>query len=576
MLEISVGDLRPLRARSEETKDDPRFVPRTDWNKAIPLAKCLAPLAADGAALGAPEADRIAKELGVSVRTVRRGFLRFKLNRRASDLLPRRCGRRPGLRRCTPQMEAIVSDNIQKHYLTREQPTINHLMDQINAVCREKHLKPPARSTVTRRIDAIAAFERARRRQGSRAAKQAYEPRPGSLIAERPLQIVQIDHTRCDYVLVTDDAQRQPLGRPWLTVAIDVKTRCLLGIHVAFDAPSATAVALCLEQAILPKEDGLKKLNIDAKWEMYGKPEILLLDNGPDFHSEALRRGCEDYGITLQYRPVKQPQYGGHIERLIGTLMQRVHLLPGTTFSNPKARGDYNSSARAIFTLSEFRGWLIEQITLWYHVRGHAGLGGIAPTQAWLAGWTADGKVRVPPIVASPMELRAAFLPVVWRAVKRTGIEWARNRYWHEALEPLIGCREKQCVRYDPRDVRQVQVRGPDGTWLEVPAVSEDVLGISLWEHQWRGKERRKLADSEVLQSARDEGVRRHNAAVEDATHRTRAARRKKGIVEQRRADGVAETPSPQKPAQSPPSWLDGPRVKPTVEVWQSTKRGAS
>lgn len=43
------------------------------------------------------------------------------------------------------------------------------------------------------------------------------------------------------------------------------------------------------------------------------------------FRSEALRRGCEQYGIAIDYRPVRTPHYGGHIERLIGTMMGKVH-----------------------------------------------------------------------------------------------------------------------------------------------------------------------------------------------------------------------------------------------------------
>jgi len=35
------------------------------------------------------------------------------------------------------------------------------------------------------------------------------------------------------------------------------------------------------------------------------------------------------------------------IERLIGTLMGRVHLLPGTTTSNVADRGDYDSAKSA-------------------------------------------------------------------------------------------------------------------------------------------------------------------------------------------------------------------------------------
>jgi putative transposase len=68
---------------------------------------------------------------------------------------------------------------------------------------------------------------------------------------------------------------------------------------------------------------------------MSGLPHMIHVDNAKEFHSEALVRGCQEYGIIIDHRLRRQPQLGGHIERLIGTMMGAVHLLPGTTFSNP-------------------------------------------------------------------------------------------------------------------------------------------------------------------------------------------------------------------------------------------------
>ena len=44
-----------------------------------------------------------------------------------------------------------------------------------------------------------------------------------------------------------------------------------------------------------------------------------------EFKSEALRRGCDQHGIELAYRPPGRPHYGGIVERLIGTTMKQVH-----------------------------------------------------------------------------------------------------------------------------------------------------------------------------------------------------------------------------------------------------------
>jgi putative transposase len=42
-----------------------------------------------------------------------------------------------------------------------------------------------------------------------------------------------------------------------------------------------------------------------------------------------MERGCREQVISLKFRLPLRPHFGGHIERLIGTLMGGVHLLPG-------------------------------------------------------------------------------------------------------------------------------------------------------------------------------------------------------------------------------------------------------
>lgn len=62
---------------------------------------------------------------------------------------------------------------------------------------------------------------------------------------------------------------------------------------------------------------------------MAGIPESIHADNAKECESEALVRGTQEYGMELIHRPVARPSYRGHIERLIGTMMGAVHLLPG-------------------------------------------------------------------------------------------------------------------------------------------------------------------------------------------------------------------------------------------------------
>jgi hypothetical protein len=68
-----------------------------------------------------------------------------------------------------------------------------------------------------------------------------------------------------------------------------------------------------------------------------------------------------------RYRPPGQPHFGGIVERLIGTMMQMVHELPGTTFSSTADRGSYDSSTRAVMTLGELRRWLALAVACYAH-----------------------------------------------------------------------------------------------------------------------------------------------------------------------------------------------------------------
>ena len=52
---------------------------------------------------------------------------------------------------------------------------------------------------------------------------------------------MQIVHTLVD-VIVVDRASRQPLQRPWLTLAIDVASRMVAGFYLTLEPPSITSV----------------------------------------------------------------------------------------------------------------------------------------------------------------------------------------------------------------------------------------------------------------------------------------------------------------------------------------------
>lgn len=264
-----------------------------------------------------------ARELGCGPTRVYALLRQYLVDPRLTSLLPQRRGRPIGTTSLDAAVEAVIEAAIDDVYLTRQRVRFVELTAEVKRRCVAGGLTPPSRKAITARLRARKAGDVLAKREGRKAARDRYAPVKGSLSSDYPLALVQIDHTLVD-VIVVDSETRAPIQRPWLTVAIDVNSRCIAGIHLSLEPPSATSVALCLTHAVLPKTNWLAEQGIDGEWPVRGIPERLHLDNAKEFRSEALKRGCEQYGIAIDYRPVRTPHYGGHIERLIGTMMGKV------------------------------------------------------------------------------------------------------------------------------------------------------------------------------------------------------------------------------------------------------------
>ena len=144
-------------------------------------------------------------------------------------------------------------------------------------------------------------------------------------------------------------------------------------------------------------------------------------------------RGAQEYGIELSYRPPEQPHYGGHIERLIGTAMGAVHLLPGTTFANVQEKGSYDSAGEAVMTMTELERWLAMEILGRYHLSVHSALR-VPPLTAWQDGMRARGTTRQ---LKDAKEFFYNFLPAKQRLIRRDGIRLFNIHYWSNCAQSL-------------------------------------------------------------------------------------------------------------------------------------------
>ncbi|HEY0974651.1 MAG TPA: Mu transposase C-terminal domain-containing protein [Solimonas sp.] len=444
--------------------------------------------------------------------------------------------------RLDPRVEGILRDVIYGEGLTLQRHRPARLFREVHRRCKALGVKTPHINTVRNRMEAIPLALSEKRRRGDKAGS-AYDPLPGIYSeAKWPLQVVQIDHTPLDVIIVDDDT-RKPIGRAFLTVAIDVYSRVVVGHFISLDHPGDHSVGLCLVDAILPKERKLAKYKISTRCPVYGKPSVVHADNAGEFRGDMLKRAAENRVIDLQWRPVKKPHYGAHIERLCGTLNHALKQVPGATFSNPAERGAYDAEQHAAMTFDEVSEWIAVRVYSIYHVAVHSGIG-TTPMHRYEQGFLGDGDKPgrgMPPRVVDERRLRIEFLPYELRTVQNYGIEIDKVTYYADTLRPWINAqdpdepskRRKFFVYRDPRDISVVFFYDPEmREYYDIPYADSKRKAISLWDlraaRKYLAEANAGEIDEEALFAAHDRLLEIERSAVEKTKKVRRDHQRRK------------------------------------------------
>ena len=537
------------------------------WSVAARQAEVIGKLARAPRA-GVEAADAAAAELGVSRRQVYVLLRRWRQGDGVvSDLLSGTSSGGRGRSRLPSEVEALLREVVRSRYLSRQRRSVSAVYREVAQLCRVRGLPVPARNTLVRRIEMLDPLAVASARQGADAARPLRSAGGQPPEIEGLLEQVQMDHTVVDLEVV-DEQYRRPIGRPYVTAAIDVASRGVAGLVVTLEAPSALSVGLCLAHMVTDKRAWLERLGIEADaraaWPMSGKPREIYVDNAAEFKSEALRRGCDQHGIKLSYRPEGMPHFGGIIERLIGTMMQMVHELPGTTFSSPAQRGDYDSQATAALTLAELNKWLALAVAS-YHGQVHGTLSQ-TPSARWEQGAAEGGR---PATVVSETAFLIDFLPVIRRTLTRTGFLVDHVQYYSDALKPWIARRErleKFVLRRDPRDISRIWALDPDGdSYVQVPYRTLSRPPVSAWEQRAAIARLRELGRDQVDENSLFAMVEQMRQITDSAAAKTRRARRE---TERRPVVPARQARPPATPPASDASQAAAARPFEVIEQW--------
>lgn len=433
------------------------------------------------------------------------------------------------------ELEDLANDVIETIYLTLERQSIADCLEILRGrISRlnqtrlpSEQLSRPACAYLKRKISNLNSYDVCVARFGKPIADIRFRAAGKGAIADTPLARASMDHCRLD-VIVVDDATGLPLGRPWLTLILDECTRYILGYYIGFEEPSNVSVARALRNALMPKTELLKRYpNVLNVWDAWGVMHTLVVDNGLEFHGDAIEHGAGTFGIVIQFCPRRKPWYKGKIERLFGTINSGLLAgMPGRTFSNVLEKGDYDPLKHAVVGLETLREAVFTWIVDVYHQKIHRGLGR-TPAQAWHEAIQLTDRW----LPASSTVLDSAFSRHETRQLTHKGIEFDSLLYNSNDMRVL---REQHGhvmsveVRVMDDDLGHVFVVAPDGqTVIKVPALEpEYATGMTRWQHKICRRYQRRMQDDQARQMSLGQAKERIRQMIqEDAGRGKRVTR---------------------------------------------------
>lgn len=408
---------------------------------------------------------------------------------------------------------------IKRKYLTAERGSLSLVLTEVkDQIKRENLNRPdnlklamPSKSYLHSLIKELPDYDVHVARYGKSVADHKFRNAVNSAPVEGPLKRVEIDHTQLD-IIVVHPISGIVLGRPWITLVIDVYSRCILGFNLSFDPPSHMTVARALKMALKPKVN-LKECwpIVNGEWPMFGLMLDLIVDNGLEFHGESLEDVCFILGINISYCPRKKGWWKAVIERAIGTLNSDVtDGLAGRSFSSIDEKGDYQPQNKAILSIESLEQIIAKWIVDIYHETVHETLG-----QKPRSVWEKEVNLEDIPIVTNIHELDAIMGRVDTRVLTHKGVEINSLRYNSDelgALREKFGDIKNLTIKWDPEEMGHIHVLPADGSLIKVPVIplyKDYASGISKYQHdhyrEYGKKFLTEIEDDEQLFSAKAE-----------------------------------------------------------------------
>lgn len=351
--------------------------------------------------------------------------------------------------------------------------TLKKSYRKLKLLCKEKNILVPKSSSFEYYIYKNTTAAELAKKRGKKYYKAHFTPSLASFQgAYIPMQIIQMDNTSFD-VFPVDSEDHESLPTPYMTAAIDCYTRMITGFNVSFFPSSSRTVLEVLVQSILPKNNYVDTYETRQEWSIRGFPVVILVDNGMDYRSNAIKEFCKKYDIIIEYAPIRTPRYKAYIEQWFNILHKALgnEEVSGTRpllrhrLENPNLKPE----ADTVLTLQKIEEWLHKWTLDQYHFDNPYDNHVPAPYLRWED--YKDGKTNL--ILPSPREpprksmevamLHLSTLDHFERVLQYSGVVWEHLKYNSTELAKIYNVTGKKKVKIllDRRDVRNLWVVNP-------------------------------------------------------------------------------------------------------------------
>ncbi|MGY3618453.1 hypothetical protein [Bradyrhizobium sp. USDA 10063] len=365
-------------------------------------------------------------------------------------------------------------------------------------------LKKPSDETVRAYINSAECYETVCRKYGKKRADAQFAGNYHPIPASKLLEVVLIDSTILDTWCVLDDESMLPLGRPTLTLAIDLFTRMILAVIITYEPPSLYTAMSCLKRVNMSKED------INERWptivrssDGWGKPGTVVVDNELAQVGKSYQSACEDAKVNVKWAPVARPQYKAVVERVFLTIKKMLlDKLPGGLPYKPDVMRALGIDPKevATITLSKLTELVNMAINDLYHYNPHSTIG-VPPALAW----EKSKRKHKRPYIGDIDFLDKAFGALETGTLTTSGIKF-ENMEFHDpnitgalmddlgAMAPrrkrrkslLSSLNPEVMFKYNPANVEAINVWNPRRKeYIRLPNIAGDAAaGLSIWH--WR------------------------------------------------------------------------------------------